>query len=366
MSCPAQHQESNAKMKKKFLLASVIVLLLVVAGAFMWNSMNQPLYEPGMVRAAKDLSAPLDPPPQSGAAESWIVEDGITLYHFSHGAGRRVLIVHGGPGYPYTQPWIGLEPLTNSYEFIYYDQRGCGQSTRPIDRFESQNYYENLTRLDRALGLGAQIADIERIRRILGEEKLILVGHSFGGFIASLYAAEFPEHVEALILVAPAEVLVMPMETGGLFAEVRERLPEEMLADFDGWQKRYLDYGSIFSKSEAELAALSDEFARYYSVANPGPVAQPGKAGGWMAHAMYFSMGLRHDYRPALKSVTAPVLVLHGADDLQPEAASRMYADTFPNARFEVIEDATHFPFDEQPQLFAQIVGDFLRALPSP
>ncbi len=53
--------------------------------------------------------------------------------------------------------------------------------------------------LEQTLGISAQVADIERIRRILGEEKLIMVGHSFGGFLASLYAAEFPEHVARMV-----------------------------------------------------------------------------------------------------------------------------------------------------------------------
>jgi proline iminopeptidase len=78
---------------------------------------------------------------------------------------------------------------------------------------------------------------------------------------------------------------------------------------------------------------------------------------------MYFSMGQRHDYRAALRAVTAPVLVIHGANDLQPETASRMYVEAFPNARFEVIKNATHFPFEEQPEEFGAIVGEFLSGL---
>lgn len=82
-----------------------------------------------------------------------------------------------------------------------------------------------------------------------------------------------------------------------------------------------------------------------------------------MVQAMYFSMGQQHDYRAALETVDAPVLVVHGAGDLQPEAASRQYAEAFPNARFRVIENATHFPFYEQPAQFAARVGEFLREL---
>jgi pimeloyl-ACP methyl ester carboxylesterase len=82
-----------------------------------------------------------------------------------------------------------------------------------------------------------------------------------------------------------------------------------------------------------------------------------------MVWAMYISMGRRHDYRDALQDVRAPVLVIHGADDLQTEEASRAYAQAFPNAQFEVIDGATHFAFEEQPETFAQVIGQFLESL---
>ena len=187
-------------MKKWIIgITLVIVVIGIGAGIFIWRSFGQALYTPGMVSAGENLRAPLTPPQQSGAEDFWQVEPDIELHHFDVGEGRNVLVVHGGPGMPYTEAWPGLEPLTDGFRFHYYDQRGSGLSTRPIDSFDSSNYYENVTALDQTLGLGAQVADIERIRQILGEEKLILIGHSFGGFIASLYAAEFPDNVEALI-----------------------------------------------------------------------------------------------------------------------------------------------------------------------
>ena len=303
-------------MKIAIIIVLVLLAVVAVVGVFFWYMMQQPLYKPGMVREGKNLRASLTPPEQPDDENFWQVENDIQLYHFSAGEGRNVLIIHGGPGYPYTELWAGLEPLTDDYEFHYYDQRGCGQSTRPIDTFTSSNYYQNVKTLDQTLGLGAQIADIERIRQILGEEKLILIGHSWGGFLASLYAAEFPDHVEAMILVAPADVLMMSQEQGGgLFEEVKKRLPESKQAEFDAFLERYLDYKNIFTKSEADLVALNQEFGEYYTavVDMPALTQTQGEAGGWMVHAMYFSMGLQHDYREAMKNVTAPVLVIHGA-----------------------------------------------------
>ncbi|OGO41196.1 MAG: hypothetical protein A2Z04_05735 [Chloroflexi bacterium RBG_16_57_9] len=60
-----------------------------------------------------------------------------------------------------------------------------------------------------------------------------------------VYAAEFPERVEALVLVAPADVLAMPQEGGGLFEEIRRRLPESMREEYAAYLKRYLDFQNI-------------------------------------------------------------------------------------------------------------------------
>jgi proline iminopeptidase len=367
-------------MKRMILLIVLgIILLVVTVAAGFWYLSTQPLYKPGMVRKEKGLSAPLAPPAQSPASQTWSIEQGIELAHFAEGEGQDVLVIHGGPGMPFTQPMSGLQPLTGKYRFHYYDQRGCGESTRPIERFESSNVYRNMQILDRTLGLGAQIADIERIRRILGDEKLTLIGHSWGGFLASLYAAEFPENVAAIVLVSPANVLVMPQsETDSdLFASVGAKLPAEKQAEFDAFMKEYMDFNVLFDKSEADLVSMNQKFGEYYLAAvNPtlleaddsetssnAQLPEQGRPGGWMVWAGYVSMGQRHDYRPALAQVAAPILVIHGADDLQSEAASRIYADAFSNAQFVVIDNAGHFSFEEQPDTFAQIVQDFLSGL---
>jgi len=299
----------------------------------------------------------------------WNVDEGIQLYHFSHGKGKAALVIHGGPGLPYRNPWPGLESLTDEYEFVYYHQRGCGNSTRPIDSFETAGFRVNFASLASALGLKTQITDIEMIRKILGQEKLIMIGHSFGAFIATMYAIDHPERIEALILVAPANVLVMPQEDGGLFETMKSHLPDSMHQSFSQFVERYFDFSDVFAKSEEDLMSLNCEIMPYYieAAANKGFFVEPDYScedvGGWMVQGIYLTMGMQYDHRPRLKAVEAPVLVLHGSKDLQTETASRIYSDAFPDATFRVIENAGHFMFNDYPEEFGEAVGQFLSNL---
>jgi proline iminopeptidase len=355
--------------KKMIIIPFVAILLLIIIGALMWHFMGAPLYAPGMVRAQKNLRGPLEPPPQSAESGFWLVEDDIRLHFTAQGQGRPLLVMHGGPGYPVHRPLAGLSALEKDHQILCYDQRGCGRSTRPFDRFASTSFYAKMKSLEQTLGIGAQVADVERIRRILGEEKLILMGHSFGAFLATMYAAEFPERVEALVLVAPAGVLVLPDPESDFFGQIRERLPASRRTEYDAFLNSYLDFGAVFSKSESEWAAMNRQVGEYFLAASgqaddARDVTVPGDNGGWMVQAMYFSMGKRHDYRPALKKVRAPALIIHGESDLIPEHVSRLYADCLPNSRLHVMKNGRtrggHFPFSEAPEAFAEVVRDFL------
>ena len=350
-------------MRTVFILVGIVIIGLVIVGGWMWYMSYQPLYKPGHVRAQKNLRAPLTPLAQNGTPDFWQMEEDIALYHESVGSGRNVLIIHGGPGSPYATTWAGVEGLTDDYTFHFYHQRGSGRSSRPIDTFDGGNFLQNVTTLDQTLGIGAQLADIERIRQLLGDEQLIIIGHSYGGFLASLYAAEFPEHVAGLVLLVPADLLLFPQQGPGFYDEIGNRLPAEMKAEYEAYSARFLDFSTLFEKSEDDLVALNEEMQPYFQTALGREIPQFERGGGWMPFAQFMSMGRRHDYRDALTTVQAPVLVIHGADDLLSERVSRSYAELFPNGSLTVIDDATHFPFDEQPEQFGKHVGQFLRTL---
>jgi proline iminopeptidase len=346
--------------------AGSAALLAAAGGAAMYHWMGKGLYEPGRMAADEKRSLDLPGAP-SADLRFWAVEDGIKLFHFEDGTGDDVVVVHGGPGFPVAEPWEGTKALNDRFRFHFYHQRGCGQSTRPVDRADgTRSFYQNMVAVERQLGLGAQVADLERIRRILGREKLTLIGHSFGGLIAALYAAEFPDRVKALVLVVPADLVKMPKRGDDLFAVVGERLPAGMRPEYDRYLQDYFDFRALFAKDDRQLSEFFGSFARYYAAAHggaeAGQVRREGetRGGGWMPLAVYLSMGKRHDWSAALARVRTPVLVVHGSKDMLPVSDSREFASYFTHAELAVVPDAGHFPFEDQPREFARVVGAFL------
>jgi len=297
---------------------------------------------------------------------------GIDLYHFEQGSeGHDALILHGGPGIPPDRPWTSL-PEVPGHVFHSYHQRGCGRSTHPITQFDSWSYSANSKTLDGALGMKQQLADIDRIRRLLGEQEITLIGHSYGAFLAVLYAMEYPRHVDEMILVSPADVLKLPSDDGHGMNAVRQALPPPRQEAFDDFLDRYFDYGSIFKKTEADLATLNSELGKFYveALAARGVKLQPAWTvthgiGGWMVHALYFSTGKEYDYRPLLEQVGTRTLIIHGAKDIS-AAGAKAYASLLPNAEVTVIPGASHFAFEETPNELAATVRKFLAVEEAP
>jgi len=349
-------------MVKILVGVAVLLLCLVVAGMWTWHRMTGPLYQPGDVRAGKDLAEPLTPPLAAGGR--WFVAPDIELYHFEEGAGTPVLVVHGGPGFPPAEPWRAGKLLP--YRVIYYHQRGCGLSSRPIHSFSGSNMFSELRQVHRTLGLPAQVGDIERIRRILGVDRLIVIGHSFGAELAALWAAESPEHVRALVCVAPADLAVLPRKAGDegdLFELIRRRLPANLKQEYEQYLADFFNFRRAFARNEAESSAFYGRLAKFWGAAGAPRGTSAVDAAGYEPLGIYVSMGAHHDYRAAFGAIQAPVLVIHGGADLQPESVSRGFAARFKNHQFVSIQGGSHFVADEQPEVFAGAVNNFLSGL---
>ncbi len=349
--------------RTKLAVVAAVVVAGIMLGAYgVWWVMRQPMYNPGDL-AQMELDAPIVPSESS----YWKIGPGVKLARFAVGEGDNVLMIHGGPGIPHTESAPAFDVLGDTYQFHYYAQRGTGGSYRPTFDF-TESQWGNIQQLEGALGIGQQLADIERVRRLLGDERLVIVGHSYGALLAALYAAELPDRVRGLILLAPADLVVFPSSHGGLFGNLRDRLAESERAAYDAWMSEYLDLTGIFAMTEAELLDMDARLVSYFETAigdkiPPGVSPPPSQIGVWHARAQYFSMGFQHDYSRALGAITAPTLIVHGGNDLQPLAVSKDYERWIPNAQVVTVEGSGHFPHYTHGTHLAPILRQFLDGL---
>lgn len=349
-------------MKKTLMWVLGVILVLGCVGGCFFMKMMQPLYTPGDLNTNDEYADLLSKKIISENDNYFIFNDGSRLYFETQGNGSiPAIVIHGGPGIPYDEPWEGLKPLENKYTFYYYHQRGCGNSTRPIDKLEGK-YYDNMKTLNYELGLPAQLSDIDAIRRHLGMDKIVLVGHSFGGFMATLYSYEFSDKVESMILISPAEVIKMPQKDDGMYGAVKDLLPEEDVETYDALIKDIFNYGKIFDKSEKDICNETIRFAEFYGKATNTQASQnTNLIGGWMQHAMFISMGAKHDYTDKLKDISQPCLILHGDADIFTKERLDNYINNLPNAKLKLLKGGTHFSFNDAAEEFGEEVINFLK-----
>jgi len=158
----------------------------------------------GPIRAPAAPADTLDPASPVRGSEYLTVE-GAKLFLLTRGADRRLpvlLWLHGGPGgaeRPLFQYYNG--DLEMHFVVAYWDQRGAVRSFDPEADPGDLTVARHLADLD---------VIVDHLRNVFGRDKIVLVGHSWGGMLGMLYAQRHPAKVAALIAVAP---LVSPCES---------------------------------------------------------------------------------------------------------------------------------------------------------
>ena len=296
-----------------------------------------------------------DPVPVVPAASegSVAVSDSIRLVYRLFGQGPdTVIVVHGfqGTGTNYMIP--DLLRLARDRVLIFFDQRGDGRSSAVQDSAQ--------------LGLQPRVRDIEAIRRKFGLERLALLGHSGGAAVALRYAVEHPDRVERLVLVAP------PPPTGQPYGDqtMRAFLPR---LDSATWARVNTLQKSLSTAEDPVRVCreITGTMLRHAYFADSTRVrdmrgdfcaSAPDRLRTQPIRSAVFQRSLPADWRPEVRAVSTPVLILHGDHDAIPIAASLAWAETLPNARLIVIREADHLPWVEQPGQFFPAVDRFLRA----
>ena len=259
-------------------------------------------------------------------------------------AGHRppVIVLAGGAArHP---SYLGdLAGLPSRFPLVIPHLRGVGRSPAPVP--------------DEAGSFWRQAEDLDLLRRHLGLDRVVLAAHSAGTRLAIAYAAQFPQRLAGMALITPpAGYLVdVPADADRLIARRRGEPPFEAavqvsaagpdLSDddaFNAWQVRVAPMGyAVWGAAEQAHAAT----------------------GRWnlAAAKAYFSVEPPADLVARIGRVTAPVLVIAGAEDcLTGLAPVQALAARFSSGRVEVLERCGHYPWVERPQAFRRAIDTFL------
>lgn len=279
------------------------------------------------------------------------------LYVEEEGKGTPLILINGGPGgtHHYFHPHFSR--AKDYARVIYYDQRGCGLS----DFKPGEKGYN----VDQA------ISDLDAIRTAKKIDKWVVLGYSYGGFLAQYYTINYPEHVAGLILLGASPG--MHVDTGGsrqgqfLSDKERSRMKEirKELNDLD--KKKDLSRREYIRILIYNNFINGDWKRQHFYKPSPERMAQ-GALYEWdhdtgFNHIMGSSKG-RVDLTGAFNKNPVPTLILEGKWDLTwGEKKPGILKKNHPNAKMVIIENAGHGIYDENPEEFFKILENFIKNL---
>jgi proline iminopeptidase len=264
---------------------------------------------------------------------------GVELFERRAGHGPPTVVLHGGPGAHHDYLLPGFDTLARGRTLVYYDQRGGGRSA--VAREVPCGWQE-------------QVADLEALRVLWGQETLVLAGYSWGGLLAVLYALEHPERVARLALVSPAPVW------RGARDEYERRLAERNAAPGITEARRRLQDGGLREVDAGFYRQRMFELsvAGYFHDTALATKLTPFRITGRTQQAVWDSLG-DFDLRSRLAGLDVPAIVVHGEDDPIPVATAEVTARLL-SAPLVRIPDCGHVPYVEAPAAFHAALDSFL------
>ena len=257
-----------------------------------------------------------------------------------------LLVLHGGPGCPHNY----LEDLAHLADggraVIFYDQLGCGQSDHPDD--------PALWVMD------TFVEEVSAVREGLGLDRIHLLGHSWGGWLALEYTLRRPPGLASLILASTCASIPA-------FAAETKRLKESLPADIQATIDQHEAAGT--TQEEAYMAAAMAYYTQWVCRLQPVP-----------EHVMRSLMNMRADVYGVMQgpewNVTGnlkdwdvsarlgelelPALITSGRYDEMTPALVQPLIQRIRNAEYVCFEQSAHLAMAEEPERYRRAVESFL------
>lgn len=248
-----------------------------------------------------------------------------------------VVVLHGGPSdHNHMLPMI--EPILDIAQVVLYDHRGCGRSEHGDPSLWNMNQWAD---------------DVHELCNVLGIEKPIVFGHSFGGMVAQTYAIRHAGHASKLIFAGTGPRFDVTMSADGFRLQGGDTAAEA----FTAW---------VADPNPTTTAAFVTHCRHLYTFSRTmNADAEARTVTNIPLLFDFFAREIKQfDVMEELATVTTPTMILGGAEDpVMPPA----YQDALQTALCNA--DVIRFNFPQSghtmgvdvPQAFAQVLRDFVR-----
>lgn len=253
---------------------------------------------------------------------------------------ETIILLHGGPGVP-TDFSALAQVLGLKYQVIYFEQRGTGRSPNPSQRYSIEDY----------------LADIDAIAEHFSLNHFHLLGHSWGGLYAQIYAHKHPEKILSLFLISPAS------GTANTFKQTEREVMRYNKAHCTSGQWMLMGIFSLagmLGLSWAYQALFKQVIRNYMSDFDPAfsvsnemvsnvraaPINKTRKA---IIHYPELSQQFNPDF---------PVLIIYGENDIYGDS-TKSVKTRYPKAQTHLIKNAGHFSWENNPDKFFRYLKDF-------
>ena len=208
------------------------------------------------------------------------------------------------------------------------------------------------------------VRDLEALRRHFKLKQMNLVGDSWGAAIVALYASQHPQNIHRVVFLSP-------MPTNKELIDQREAHLQSLLSEQERTEERAI-CGKVATASDAEINELCHRclaFIIKLYLTDPAHLSRArgdlcgytpqAVRNGWMVGDVSFASLGNWNLAPMLAKIHAPCLIIEGAKTNVPLEATELWAKLLPNSRLQLIPDAGHLNWLDQPEAVVSAISDF-------
>ena len=269
------------------------------------------------------------------------------LYVLEFGKGETIVVVHGGFGAEHSYLLGAVRFIADRFRIVMYDQRGSLRSPCP----------------DSAISVQKHIDDLELLRKELNLQRMTIIAHSMGTFLAMQYLKQYPSNVKGLVLLGALPVFASSydatMQAIGHNAESLAKRPEVQCE----LKKTGLDKASLSAKESTfawriRFASVNLFHVNRWRLMPGGRVFYSASAGSTTSQTMPSSW----DFREAFARHPFPITIINGdVDYCDPDGkTNRSLLANIKNVEVITIKNAGHCSWIDNPDSFQKSLSQSL------